>query len=556
MMRAAAARMRSLLGFWPVTTALCAALIVGFLVLPIANVVRASFSGSASDGTLWANYARFLTEPYYYQTLINSFVVSGLATIFAVLLGVPAAYVVGRTDIWGKTVIRAAIVLTFVSPPFIGSYSWVLLFGRSGVISSWLAQHGVILPSIYGAPGIVLVFTLQYFPFVFLMVSAGLKTIDQSVEDAARNLGSSALRSFWTVLVPLLMPAIATGGLLVFVAAFSDFGTPVIIGERFRVLPILIYGEFVNDFGGAPALASTLAVFLLLTTMGALLLQRWLSRRFAFGAQTVRPLEIRPLRPLAKLLAAAYVYLLLAAALLPIANIVVSSFLRAKGPVFQAAFTLDNYVKISGVLATPLTNTLTYTTIATMLCAVIGTMIGYVAVRRRSRITAALDQGVMLSYAVPGVVLAIGFVVTFHEPPLILTGTAAILILAYVIRRLPFSVRAAAGMLQQLSPDVEEASVNLGAAPARTFLFITVPLVAPAILSGALLTWANTIRELSATLILQSGSTATMSLEIFNEVVNANFGFASALGTILIALTFVPLVILFHALGQRDDIMI
>ncbi|MBM3572161.1 MAG: iron ABC transporter permease, partial [Alphaproteobacteria bacterium] len=503
-----------------------------------------------------ANYVRFFAEPYYHQTLINSFLVSGLATLFALLVGVPAAYLVGRTDIWGKTVIRAAVVLTFVSPPFIGSYSWVLLFGRSGVISSFLAEYGLVLPSIYGAPGIVLVFTLQYFPFVFLMVLAGLKTIDQSIEDAARNVGSNGWRCFWTVLVPLLVPSIATGALLVFVAAFSDFGTPVIIGEKFRVLPILVYSEFVNDFGGTPALASTLAVFLLLTTTAALLLQRWLSQRFAFGAQTIRPLEIRPLRPVWRVLGTAYVYLLLALALLPIGNIVVSSFLRAKGPIFQAEFTLENYAKIAGVLASPLKNTLVFTTVATLLCAIIGTMIAYVVVRRPSRTAALLDQGVMLSYAVPGIVLAIGLVITFHEPPLALTGTAAIVVLAYFIRRLPFSVRSAASMLQQLSPDVEEASVNLGASPARTFARVTVPLVAPAILSGALLTWANTIRELSATLILQSGSTATVSVEIFNEVVNANFGFASALGTILIALTFVPLAILFQALGRCDDIMI
>lgn len=545
--------LQRLLGFWPLVTLAVLIVLALLLVLPVVNIVGLSFEGRRGETGMLANYQAFFSQRFYYQTLLNSLWVATAATFFAVLLAVPAAYFVNRYAIWGRNVIRAAVVVIFVSPPFIGSYSWVILFGRSGILTGLLADLGIPVPSIYGAQGIILVFTLQFFPFVFLMVSSGLKSIDQSIEDAARNLGSSELRSFFTVIAPILLPSISTGALLVFVAAFTDFGTPIIIGERFRVLPVLIYGEFVNEFGGRPILASTLAVLLLIVTTSALLLQRWFASRHAYGTNAVRPLEMREASFGKRLGATLFVWALVGFALLPIVNIIISSFLKANGPVLLAELTLDNYRRIAQTIRVPLTNTLYFTTAATLLCALVGTAIAYIVVRRSGPISGAVDTVVMFSYAVPGIVLAVGLVVTYHEPPFALTGTAAIMILAYFIRRLPFSVRSSVSMLQQLSSDTEDASVNLGASPARTFVKITIPLLAMAILSGVLLTWANTIRELSATLILQSGTTVTMSVAIFNEVVNGNFGVASALGTVLIALTFLPLLIFFKLLGRKEE---
>ena len=542
--------------FWTIITIVVLIAVGALLLLPVLNVIGLSLTGGVADGGLLHHYRTFFGERFYVQTLLNSFFVSSMAMVFAVLVGVPAAYVVNRYDIWGKGLIRAAVVLTFVSPPFIGSYSWVVLFGRSGVLTQAFAGLGIPLPSIYGAQGIIFVFTLQFFPFVFLLVSSGLKSIDQSVEDAARNLGSSEFRSFTTVIAPLLVPSITTGALLVFIASFTDLGTPIILGERFRVLPVLIYGEFVNEFGGRPVLASALSVILLSVTTSALLLQRWLSNRFSHATSAVRPLEVRE-QPLGKrIVATAFVFALVGLALLPILNILVSSFLQANGPVLVPRFTLENYARIAPRLSLPLWNTILFTTTATILCAIVGTAIAYIVVRRPGPVSNALDAVVMFSYAVPGIVLGVGLVVTYHEPPFALTGTSLILILAYFIRRLPFSVRSSVSLLQQISRDTVDASINLGAGPARTFAKVTVPLLATAILSGALLTWSNTIRELSATLILQSGNTPTIAIEIFNEVVNGNFGVASALGTVLILLTFLPLLVLFKILGRKEDVLV
>lgn len=549
-------KLQRLFSFWPMVTLLALICSIFLLLVPVWNIVGLSFAGKGEGAGVFENYVMFFSEPYYYRSLINSFIVSISATVFALLIGIPAAYIVSRYDIFGRSLIKTAVVLTFVSPPFIGSYSWVILLGRKGVLTQFFAEWGISLPSIYGAPGIIFVFTLQYFPFIFLMVSSGLKSIDQSVEDAARNLGSGEARSFLTVIAPLLLPSITTGALLVFIAAFTDLGTPIILGERFRVLPVLIYGEFVNDFGGAPVLASTLAVLLLIVTTGALLLQRWLARRYAYATSAIRPLVLQSPRPMKRLFASLFIYGLVLIALLPMANIVISAFLKSNGPVLVAEFTFDNFNKVWKLANGPLKNTLIFTTIATLMCAVMGTMIAYIIARRPSRISTLLDTAVMFSYAVPGIVLGVGLVVTYHNPPLALTGTPLIIILAYFIRRLPFSVRSSVSALQQLSKDTEEASINLGAGPGRTFLKITVPLLSMAILSGALLTWSNTIRELSATLVLQSGRTTTISVEIFTEVANGNFGTASALGMTLIVLTFLPLVLLFTLMGKSEEALV
>ena len=548
--------LRRLLTFWPMITLLALITSAFLLLLPVWNIVSLSFDGKEGGAGVFENYVMFFSEPYYYRSLINSFIVSLSATVLALAIGIPAAYIVSRYDIWARSLIKTAVVLTFVSPPFIGSYSWVILLGRKGVLTQFFAEWGITLPSIYGAPGIIFVFTLQYFPFVFLLVSSGLRSIDQSVEDAARNLGSGESRSFFTVIAPLLLPSITTGALLVFIASFTDLGTPIILGERFRVLPVLIYGEFVNDFGGAPVLASTLAVLLLIVTTAALMLQRWLARRYAYATSAIRPLVLQSPRPAKRIAASLFIYGLVLLALLPIINIVISAFLKSNGPVLVAELTFDNFNKVWRLADGPLKNTLLFTTIATIMCAVMGTMIAYIIARRPSRISTLLDTAVMFSYAVPGIVLGVGLVITYHNPPLALTGTPLILILAYFIRRLPFSVRSSVSALQQLSKDTEEASINLGAGPGMTFLKITVPLLSMAILSGALLTWSNTIRELSATLVLQSGRTTTVSVEIFNEVANGNFGTASALGMTLIVLTFLPLVLLFTFMGKNEEALV
>lgn len=539
-------------------TLVAAAIFFMLLVLPLGKLVLSSFSPSQTTSfgefSVWQTYREFFQYRYYYSTLLNSLFVSSSATVLATLIGFPLAYLVSRIELPGKLLVRVAVVMTFVSPPFIGAYAWILLLGRNGIITQAFASLGLDIPSIYGWPGIILVFTLNAFPFVFLLVSSGFRTIDQSLEDAAINLGRTRLGALRTVILPLMVPSISTGALLVFVTTFADFGTPMIIGEGFRVIASLIYSEFINEFGGNPRVASTLSVILLVVTISALLFQRWLAKRTSFGQDTTKPLGVFRLPRWGTAVSSTFVYGVVILALLPTLTIIISSFLKSQGPILYPEFTLEGF-RLARRLPLALKNSLLFVSAATLLCVAVGSVIGYVVSRGRGRLVAAIDTMSMVPFAVAGVVLGIALALTFGGAPFFLGGTAAILILAYFIRRLPYTVRSVSSMLHQVGVQQEEASVNLGAPPFLTFLWITVPQITPALLSGALLTWATTAREFNTTVMLYVAQTRTVPVEVFTQVLQGNFGAASVVGTVLIAITVIPIVVLFAVLGKDEEIL-
>lgn len=541
--------------YWTVVSIAALVVFLVLLVYPLARLLFTSLLGAAEGTSVLQIYIDFFTKKYYYEPMLNSLVVSLLATVFATAVGIPMAYLISRFNIPGKLLIRAAIVLTFVSPPFIGAYAWILLLGRNGVITQWMASIGINTPAIYGPVGIVLVYTLQAFPYVFLMVSSGLKSVDQSVEDAAINLGRRPLQVVRTIILPLVVPAITSGALLVFVTSFADFGTPMIIGENYRVLASVIYTTFINEHGGNPTVASALSFVLLIITIGALFVQRWYARRRSYGQETNRPLMSIRLSGFKLAAASTFVYAIVLAACLPLLTIVFSSFLRSRGPLLTGEFTLEGYLKALR-LPLALTNTLVFSTIATLLCVVAGCLIGYVVTRRRDRMASAIDAFSMVPYAIPGIVLGIALTVAYGGSPFFLSGTATILLIAYFVRRLPYSIRSISGMLSQLGTQTEEASINLGVPPGRTFWRITVPILTPAILSGALLTWATVAREFNSTVLLYSGSTRTMPVEVFAQVLQGNFGAASVIGTVLIVVSLIPILLLFKLLGKDEEFLV
>ncbi len=550
---AAKPRLFGRISFWPVVSTLALIFFAVFLIYPILNLLLSSLGGT--EGNIFETYIDLLSKKYYYEGIINSFILTISATLLAVALGVPLAYLVSRYNIPGKLLIRAAIVLTFVSPPFIGAYAWVLLFGSNGVVTNLLGEIGIDAPGIYGWPGTILVLGLQGMPFVFLLVSAGLKSVDQSVEDAALNLGRRPLQVVFGVIFPLIIPAISTGALLAFVTAFTDFGTPSVIGQNLRVLPRLVYSEFINEHGGNFQIASALSTILLVVTIGALLIQRWFAKRRSFGQETVKPLGVRRLQGGRRTLATIVVYIIVGAAALPLVTVLITSFMKTENSVILPQFSVEGYLNTPR-LWTSLLNTVTMSTAATIVCVIFGTLVAYVVARRRSRISGAIDVLSMTPYAVSGVVLGIALSMTFGGSPFFLAGTALILIIAYVIRRLPYSVRSSAGMLGQMGTQTEEASVNLGVPPGRTFLYITVPMITPAILSGALLTWATIVREFNTTIILYGSSTGTMAVEVFRHVMQGNFGAASVVGSVLIIASLIPIVILFKFMGKDEDFLV
>jgi len=538
--------------FWWSITVLAFLAVLAFLVYPLATVLVTSFTGEGNRFVLADNYHRFFTHRYYYSSIINSLYLSGLATLGAVLVGTSLAFAVVRYPLPGKTFLRTAANLALLSPPFIGAYSWVVLFGRMGLVNRLLGTFGWSLPTIYGWRGILLVFVVQYFPFVFLLVSAALRSVDQSIEDAALSLGSPPRRAVRTAILPVIAPSLTAGALLVFMATMADFGTPMIIGEGLRTLPTLMYGEFINELGGNPAMASTLGSLLILVNTTALMAQRYYAFRKAYNVVCIQPLKVRRISAANRAVLSVFAYGVVGVALIPSTTIIISAFMPTRGPVMYAGFSLQSYQSIFHLVPRAIANTFMLTALAVLLDVLLGVLVAYLLARRRSHAHALLDVLIMLAYAIPGTVVGVGLIVVYNRPPILLTGTWIILLVSYFIRHLPYPVRSCTAMLQQIDVRVEEASVSLGVPPFRTFLKVTIPLMFPAILSGAALSWMTTIGELSSSILLYSGPWATMSVAIFTEVFSNHFGTASALASILIAAAFVPLFLTYRVLGERS----
>jgi iron(III) transport system permease protein len=244
-------------------------------------------------------------------------------------------------------------------------------------------------------------------------------------------------------------------------------------------------------------------------------------------------------------------YLIVFLSTVPPAIVVYFSFRRTSGPVFQSGLGLDSYLKVFREVPKTITNSLLFAAAAVVLIVAVGTLLGFVLARRWIVPAQVLDPLLMIPYMVPGTV--IGYIIAFNRKPLFLMGTSAIIILAYFIRRLPYSVRSGASILKQIDPVLEEAGINLGAPPARTFRKVTLPLMLPGILSGAILSWVTAINEISASILLYVGRTMTMPTRIYLSVLDGYFGPASAMSTLLLAVTGLSLFLVnrFFGLGRE-----
>lgn len=530
--------------FWFWVKVIVVLIMLAFLIYPFSKLITRSFF-SAKTGTFTLdNYIKFFSKKYYYSTLGHSLFVSFVTTVTTLIIGVPMAYLMSRYNIIGKKYMHIMIIMSLMSPPFIGAYSWIMLFGRSGFITKFFEESlGILLPSIYGKLGIILVFTFKLFPYVYLYTQGAMGSIDSSLEEAAENLGSSKMRRLLTVTLPVIMPSIAAGAIMVFMTSLADFGTPMLIGEGYIVLPVLVYNEYMSEMGGNAHLASALSVIVVLCSTCVLLVQKYYVSRKNYVMTSMRPPKEVELKGAKRFLATLPVAVVTLIGIMPQIVVLITSFIKADFTGFQGEFSIDSYKTIINRLGTNIRNTFVFSTIAIVLIIIIGMLISYVIVRQKGFTANLMDLLIMFPYVIPGAVLGISLIVAFNKKPVILTGTAAIMIIAFVVRKLPYTVRSGSAFLQQMDKSVEEASINLGVSPMKTFFTVTARLMAPGVLSGAILSWITCINELSSSVMLYGGKTSTISVAIYTEVVRNSYGTAAALASILTVSTVISLLV-------------
>ena len=544
-------KVRHEFGFWSIVVIVLLVLAAIFIVYPFAKLFYQSFFPKGGTFSL-SNYAKFFSKKYYMVGLRNSMLICVCTTILGTLIGIPMAYISTRFNIWGKRIINMAVVLSMLSPPFIGAYSWILLLGRAGFITKLLEKIGIEIGSIYGFQGILLVFTLKLFPYVYMYVSTALKNFDSSLEEASESLGVHGFKRIWHVTLPVIMPTILSAALIVFMTSLADFGTPMLIGEGFKTLPVMIYERYLSEVSSNASFASTLSVIIVSCSLLVLAIQKIIIARKNYTMSAMRPPEVVKLSTGKRILATFAVGFVALLAVLPQITVVVTSFLKTNGPLFVKGFSLDSYRAILGKLSTNIRNTFTFSVIAIIIMMILGLLLAYIIVRRKGKIANLLDTLVMFPYVIPGSVLGISLILAFNQKPVVLTGTVLILVVSYTIRKLPFTLRSSIATLYQIDPAIEEASISLGVPPMKTFAKTTAILMLPGMLSGAVLSFIATINELSSTIILYSGKTGTISVAIYTEIFKDGYGTAAALATILTVSTIIALIIFDKVSGGKS----
>lgn len=539
--------------FWTWITIAIGLIFVLFLLYPLLSLFVSGFRNPENQKLSLINFQKFFTRKYYYRTLLHSSLVTVCTTVLAVSIGAPLAYLTCAFKVKGKGLIDILIIISMLSPPFIGAYSWVLLCGRSGLITKLLSSlFGFQMPSIYGFGGIVLVLTLKLFPYIYLYTAGALKKVDSSLSEAAESLGCSPFKKVVTIILPLIMPTVLAGALLVFMNALADFGTPMLIGEGYMVMPVLVYNEFVSETGGQANFAAAIAVILVLITAGLFVGQKYVVNKRSFTMSSLRPFQAAQVKGGRNVVLHAVVYAIVFFAIIPQLTVVYTSFRKTSGSIFAPGYSLQSYQDIIRTLGSAVRNTYLFGLIAIVIVIILAIFIAYVTTRRPSWLTAAIDTMTMFPYIIPGSVLGITLLLAFNKKPLLLSGTACIIIVAFVVRRLPYTLRSSAAILYQLSPSLEEAAISLGDSPVRSFFKVTSRMMMPGVLSGAILSWITIINELSASVLLYTGRTRTMSVSIYTEVIRGNYGTAAALSSVLTLTTIVSLLLFFKASGSRD----
>lgn len=528
-----------------------------FLVYPLGSLLKQAVvvSGSLS----LENFVTFFSKTYYSETLINSFKVSITATICALIVGILLAYLFAIYEFKGKKVLQILIVIASMSAPFIGAYSWILLLGRNGIITTFLANvFHITMPDIYGFTGITLVFTLQLFPLIFLYVSGAFKSIDNSLLEAAESMGSSGISRFFKVILPLLLPTILAGALLVFMRAFSDFGTPMLIGEGYRTFPVLIYTEFMSEVGGDASFASSLAVIAIIIALTIFLIQKYIANKNTFTMSSLHPISQRSIKGVKKAVVYIVSYGIVFLAILPQLYLIYTSFLNTQGMVFVPGYSLNSYREAFNRMGSAIFNTIRIPLMALVIVVIFSIFISYLTVKKKNTLTATIDILSMIPYIVPGTVLGISYLAAFNtgianSGILAITGTALIIVISLTVRRLPYTIRSSVATLGQIPDSIEEAASSLGSSKLNTFARITVPMMVSGIVSGAILSWITMISELSTSILLYNVNTKTMPVAIYTEVIRGNYGIAAALSTILTAITVASL-LLFMKVTKSDSI--
>jgi iron(III) transport system permease protein len=502
--------------------------------------------GGASGPTL-RHFLEFASRVDEWQALVRSGWISVASVALAALLGVPLGFIFERTDFPGRRLLGALVALPVALPPLVGVIAFLFLYGESGLLARNLQRLGLDVEwQLGGAGAILLVHAYSMYVYFYLFTRAGLARLDAALYEAAASLGARPPRVLWRITLPLLQPALAGAALLVFMTALASFSAPYIFGGSFRVMTTQIVASKLN---GELHMAYVETVMLgLLALVGLFALRRIdRGRTLHVSERGIAPARVRVERRAARLAAALAGWGLAIALLLPHATLILISLVPPNTwtvEAFPPVLRTHNY----GVLLTelerlrPMLNSLWMASAATLGALVVGFLGARASLRVRGALGGLLELLLALPWAIPGTVFAIALATSFsvHSPlvgRVVLVGTAWILPLAYLVRSLPMTGRAAFAGLRQLDPSLEEAAASLGASPRRALGRVVLPLLRPALAAGAGLAFVTGLGDFVTSIVLYTYRTRPISIEILSSLRLQETGVAAAYGVLLMVVS-------------------
>ena len=529
-----------------VTLAIILILVI-FSIYPLLEVFRQTIWDNGLDFSV---LQKTLSSSYFWKAFGNSVLLGLTTAAISTVVGFIFAFAVTRTEMPGKKFFHMIAMLPIVSPPFVMALAMITMFGRSGMITKGLL--GITNANVYGMHSLVIVQALAMFPLAYLNLRGILESINTSVEDAAQSLGASRGKVFRSVTLPLCIPAIFSSILIVFIKSISDFGNPQLLGGDFSTLSSQAYLQINgmhNLRGGA-----LIAVSILLPSVLAFVIQKyWVSKK-SFVSVTGKPTagsqRINEKHIVAPLFIICVIFTLIV--LLFYLTVVMISFVKTWG--VDMTPTLDNFRFAFQRGASYIQGSLILAVIATPITAIMGMIIAYLVIRKNFLGKRFIEFSSILAFAVPGIVLGIGYILAFNKPPILLTGSATIIIMALVFRNMSVGIESGTNSLRQVDPCIEEASSSLGASTPRTFLKITLPLMRSALYTSLVNSFVRSMTSISAVIFIVSVNWNLLTVLIMSEVEASRFGVASAYCVILMLIVFAAFAVmdlLVNRLGKR-----
>jgi iron(III) transport system permease protein len=536
-----------------VMTIACYIALVTVVILPVFMIIYYAFwDGTKIDLEMFKNV---LLQKSNLGAMWNTLVIAILSTALATVVGVFFAWLLGRSDMPLKGLMKFLFSIPFMIPPFLAAMAWDMMFsGRGGYVNKALMSlfHLAKAPfNINSVAGIIVIEVVYYFPFVYMQVVSALERMDPTLEESARIAGASQLYVIRKITLPLTVPAISSGMLLVLITSLSNYGIPAMLGfsQNIFTLPTMIV-ELMNRAGGSfegIRQAAAMSIVLVVVVSLALLLQRRLLSRGRFDI--IKGKSMRPM--LIKLRGAKYplmVFSLLFLALIvvaPIVMIILVSFVKAYGlPFISQNFSLANYRRIfvgNIMVQDSVKNSLFLAFSAGLACLLLGTMLAYVIYKVKPKTGGLLEMMAVLPYSLPGTVMAIGCMLAWSGAffGITLYNTIWIILVAYIARYLSYVLKSSSAALAQVHSSLEEAARSCGATHFDTLRDVTLPLIKPAMISGFFLVFLPCMRELTTSILLYGPNSRTLGVAIYQLRINGQIAPAAALSVVTIALIIV-----------------